>query len=104
MYKYECSHCGDPLCPELCSEAKASHKRWVESDEFKTLIENGIKKPSTLVDRNGKEITIGCEIIHTSFPRQKVKVYEKDGELYTGFVKVDSYHSSVLEVVNDTKK
>lgn len=54
-----------------------------------------------LVDRHGKEINVGCEIIHTSFPRQKVKVYEKDGELYAGFVKVGSYHSSVLEVVND---
>ncbi|QVW04910.1 hypothetical protein 2018Mat002_0945 [Vibrio phage ICP1] len=101
MYKYECSYCGDPLCPELCPEAKAAHKRWVESDEFKSLIENRCTNHHTLVDRTGKEITVGCEIIHTSFPRQKIKVYEKDDELYAGFVKVNSYHSSVLEVVDE---
>lgn len=57
-----------------------------------------------LVDRKGKEIIVGCEVIHTNFPNQKATVYEKDGDLYTGFVKVASYHSSVLEVVNDVKK
>ena len=59
MHKYECSYCGEPLCPELCPEAKAAHKQWVGSDEFKTLMQD------TLVDK---------------------------------------HHSSVLEVVNDTKK
>ncbi|AUR89218.1 hypothetical protein NVP1121O_190 [Vibrio phage 1.121.O._10N.286.46.C4] len=37
MYSYECSHCGDPLCPEVCSEATIARQTWLESEEFKKL-------------------------------------------------------------------
>ena len=53
------------------------------------------------LDKNGKLIKEGDTIIHTNFPDMQRVVYVKDGELFAGFVKVGSYHSSVLEVVNE---
>ena len=40
MSKYGCDYCEEPLCPELCDEAKAAHNNWVNSEEFKKLQES----------------------------------------------------------------
>ena len=46
MYSYECIYCGDPLCPELCGEARAAQQKWVNSEEYKEMIENVRKSRS----------------------------------------------------------
>ena len=31
MYKYECSYCEDPLCPEICPEAVTAYQKFIDN-------------------------------------------------------------------------
>lgn len=52
-------------------------------------------------DCNGVLIKAGDTLIHLNFPNQPVEVYEIDGELYGGCIKISTYHSSNLKVINN---
>jgi len=52
-----------------------------------------------LKDRNGKEIKAGMKIFKVDdWRKQKVVVYEKDGVLMAGDIKVSTYHPSTMEI------
>lgn len=49
-------------------------------------------------DKNGVEIQVGDKIKHIHHS-SVVTVQERNGILYGGQIRIDAYHSSVLEVV-----